>query len=77
MKTHPCPKCGNETPSERYELLGVLTCINCTPQSPKAKGVVVYDHKTGGVLEVCNDDQFEKLKSHNDPSKDEDVDFRP
>ena len=75
---HPCPKCGKPTPDERYQAIGVLTCCDCTPQKPRLLGVVVYDHKTGGVLELCNEDQFKAIKSHNDPSKDQDlVDFAP
>jgi hypothetical protein len=73
----PCPKCGKPFPEERRDL-GFGACIACTPQGERPLGVVVYDHKTGGVLEVCNRDQFEAIKSHNDPSKDKDLeDFTP
>jgi RNA polymerase-binding transcription factor DksA len=31
---HKCPECGKPVPNERRELLGVDTCIDCTPQQP-------------------------------------------
>jgi len=78
MGTHACPTCGKQVPDERFEVVGDLRCIECTPQRPRAKGVMVYDHKTAGVLEICNDEQFQAIKSHNDPSKDEGMeDFKP
>jgi len=76
--THPCPGCGKDVPDERRDLLGVETCVDCTPQKPRPKGYMVYDHKTGGVMETCSDEQHAKMSAHNDPSKDDDLeDFTP
>jgi len=77
--THPCPSCGKPVPDEREELLGVRTCIACTRQPPKPRGVMIYDHKTAGALHVCrSEEEFRKIKGHNDPSKDGDLeDFTP
>lgn len=75
---HPCPKCGQPTPDERYQIVGTLLCTTCTPQAPRLFGAMIYDHKTGGVLEVCNEEQFKAIKAHNDPSKDMDLEaFTP
>jgi len=75
---HPCPKCGKPTPDERYQIVGVLTCCECTPQKSRPLGAMIYSHKTGGVLELCNEEQLKAIKAHNDPSKDQDlVDFAP
>jgi formylmethanofuran dehydrogenase subunit E len=37
-----CPICGQEVPPERVELLGVTTCIKCTPQRPPPIGAWDY-----------------------------------
>lgn len=75
---HVCPKCGVLVPDERYELVGTLLCVKCTPEKPRPLGVPIYSHKTGAVLEICNEEQFKAIKSHNDPSKDKDLeDFTP
>lgn len=40
--TVPCTKCKAPMPVERKELLNVTTCIKCTPQKGKPKGVWDY-----------------------------------
>lgn len=50
MSEHSCPACGKPVPSERYELLGVKTCLDCTPTAIPYLGYVSYEHKTGGQL---------------------------
>jgi len=59
-----CSKCGKPMPAERLEF-GLHKCSACTPQS-KPKGVMIYDHKTGGVLETTSDEVFEEMKKSND-----------
>jgi hypothetical protein len=44
-ETIPCSKCGAAMPVERTELLGVTTCIKCTPQ--KGKPIGVWDYPEG------------------------------
>ena len=56
-----CAKCGKPMPAERAEL-GLMACKECTPQG-KPKGIMVYSHKTGGMLEVTNDEEvFQRIK---------------
>jgi hypothetical protein len=62
-----CSECDNEFPDERHDLLGVATCISCTPQAPKPLGVMIYDHKSGGVMETIDDPElFKQFKTSND-----------
>ena len=58
-----CKCCGKEFPDERYEILGVRFCIQCTPEVKPYLGVMKYDHKTGGVLAKTTDpEQFKEMK---------------
>jgi hypothetical protein len=58
-----CPICGVEVPPERKELLGVETCVKCTPQRPKPKGVMEYGSKNCGVLAITDNKKvFRYLK---------------
>jgi len=60
---HPCPACGKSTFDLRIELLGVVTCVQCTPQPTVVYGLMDYSHKTGGVLQIINDKKmFDKMK---------------
>ena len=60
---HKCPCCGCEVPDERFELLGVLTCLKCTPQKEKPLGIMEYAEKAGGVLMITDSRrEFEMLK---------------
>jgi len=57
-----CPVCGRDTPEERKTLLGVTTCISCTPQQ-EIYGIMNYDSKAGGVLNVLHSrEEFERLR---------------
>jgi hypothetical protein len=48
-------------PAERLEL-GLETCMECSPKG-KPRGVMVYSHKTGGVLEITESEEaFQELK---------------
>lgn len=70
--THKCPVCGIDVPDERRELLGVETCVKCTKQKPKPKGAMVYPHKTGGVLAICDtDEDYEAISKSANPRKEE------
>ena len=61
---HPCPECGKATPNERQEILNIATCIDCTEQPFKYKGVMEYDEKAGGVLILCKSEkEFKELKA--------------
>ncbi|MEK9769302.1 MAG: hypothetical protein VW683_10315 [Betaproteobacteria bacterium] len=44
--------CTTEIPEGRYEL-GYHTCIECNDEQPYL-GLLVYDHKTAGRLEIFN-----------------------
>ena len=60
-----CRKCGKPMPAERLEF-GYPDCMGCTPQA-KPKGVMVYSHKTGGVLDITTDEGvFQALKGSAD-----------
>jgi len=50
-QTIDCPGCGDEMPLGRMEWYDV--CSDCNDEQPYA-GMMVYDHKTGGRLEVFN-----------------------
>lgn len=61
--THKCPCCECEVPDERFELLGVLTCLKCTPQKERLFGIMEYTQKSGGVLMITDSrKEFEMLK---------------
>lgn len=63
MDTHKCPVCGCDVPNERSELIGVETCIRCTPQRPRPLGVVEYAEKAGGILFITESREiFNMLK---------------
>lgn len=57
--------CGNIIPSERIEL-GYRFCIKCADRSyVKPKGVMHFDHKTGGTLQILSVDQFNEHRKYN------------
>lgn len=56
-----CARCGRPMPAERLEF-GLTRCKECSPQG-RPKGVMVYDHKTAGVLCVTDSEEaFRALK---------------
>lgn len=66
-ETIACAKCGKPMPAERL-VLGLSGCKACTPQR-KPLGAMIYSHKTGGVLEVTdNEEAFKKIKGSADDS---------
>ena len=63
-ETTGCRKCGRPMPAGRLEF-GYEDCAACTPQG-KPRGVMVYEHKTGGWCEPVNEDVFREMKTGND-----------
>lgn len=60
-----CEKCKKAMPAERLEL-GLKTCMECSPKG-RPKGVMVYSHKTGGVLDITdNEEVFRQLRGSAD-----------
>lgn len=59
-----CSKCGKPMPAERLEL-GLSKCKDCSPKG-KPKGIMVYGHKTGGVLETVDEQVFKEMKGSSD-----------
>jgi len=50
-QTVDCPACGEEMPLGRKEWYNI--CADCNDEQPYA-GMMVYDHKTAGRLELFN-----------------------
>jgi hypothetical protein len=61
-----CSGCGKNMPAERYELLGVRTCIKCTPPRSKPYGIMEYSHKNTAQLVLC--DTFEEFHALKKPA---------
>ena len=57
--------CGSPMPYERFEL-GFKYCVKCAEQinRPKKRGRMVYEHKTGGYIEVLSDDSYKSNKKY-------------
>jgi hypothetical protein len=51
IQTVDCPACGEDMPAGR--IAWYSECTDCTDEQPYA-GMMVYDHKTAGRLEVFN-----------------------
>ena len=51
--------CGNPMPQERLEL-GFKYCVSCAEKinKPKTRGRMVYEHKTGGFIEIMSNESF-------------------
>jgi hypothetical protein len=62
----PCTNCGSKVESERIELLDSYVCAACAQsgiaQPPVEKGIMVYDHKTGGQLHIVSEAGYELHK---------------
>jgi len=63
-----CKVCNNQIESERLEVLpATICCIACAHkhniEKPR-KGIMVFDGKTGGELQVMNADFFENNKQY-------------
>jgi len=57
-----CARCGRPMPAERLEF-GFNCCKDCTPQT-KPKGIMIYSHKTAGVLETTDSEEvFKAIKT--------------
>jgi hypothetical protein len=58
-----CKRCGLPIPPERLEAVpDAVMCVKCLTAAgdvPQKKGRLVFDHKTGGQLEVLTPRQFE------------------
>lgn len=65
MSRH-CTSCGSEVEEERIELLDSHVCAACAQsgiaQPPIEKGVMVYDHKTGGQLHIVSEAGYDLHK---------------
>ena len=57
--------CGNPMPRERYEL-GFKYCVQCAERinKPKKKGRMVYEHKTGGYIELMSAESYKDNKKY-------------
>jgi len=58
MGVHLCPVCGTPVSNERTEILGIENCVRCTTQRPNPKGLMSYDEKAGGILQIVEDDRI-------------------
>ena len=57
-----CSNCNNQIDEERLELLPrTKICSECAQQIPftPMKGAMIFDHKTGGQLQVMGDKEYE------------------
>jgi len=61
-----CSRCKNPIPQERLDVVPDATmCVSCLKKAgdvPTKKGRLVFDHKTGGQLEVLSPKQFEAMQ---------------
>ncbi len=57
--------CGSPMPLERKEL-GFNYCISCADKinRPKTRGRMVYEHKTGGYIEIMSNDSYNSNKKY-------------
>ena len=57
--------CGSPMPLERKEL-GFNYCISCADKinKPKKRGRMVYEHKTGGYIEVLSAESYKDNKKY-------------
>lgn len=57
-----CIMCPNEIDPERLELLPqTRVCQKCAatgPQAPDIRAYNIYNHKTGGEIEICSESAF-------------------
>ncbi len=57
-----CAGCHQPIPTERLEAIpGVTHCVKCLSAGGdvrRVRGVVVYDHKTAGALQVLTSEQL-------------------
>lgn len=62
-------ECGSLVRSARSEL-GLNTCVRCAHENPvePPKGVMIYDHKTGGQLEVHSAESWREKKKYYIPN---------
>lgn len=57
--------CGNEIPQERHDL-GFKICTSCADACyVKPKGVMHFDHKTGGSIQILTNEQFQNHRKYN------------
>lgn len=55
-------KCGNAIPQERLDALpGTTSCVKCSTV-PRKVGRLVYEHKTGGSLQVLEPEQAAAMR---------------
>jgi Prokaryotic dksA/traR C4-type zinc finger len=61
-----CVHCNKPIPQERLDAIpDATTCVSClkaTGDVPRKKGRLVFDHKTGGQIEVLSPNQFETMR---------------
>jgi hypothetical protein len=57
--------CGNPIPQER-RALGFKYCVQCAERmnKPKMRGRMVYEHKTGGYIEVMSAESYNDNKKY-------------
>jgi hypothetical protein len=57
--------CGNPMPHERLEL-GFKYCVQCAERinKPKKRGRMVYEHKTGGYIELMSAESYNDNKKY-------------
>lgn len=63
-----CTKCRNPVEEERVKILDSTICSSCAKKNPtkKVKGILIYPHKTGGYIQVVNEETFDQFKSDTD-----------
>lgn len=65
-----CNRCKQPIPSERLSAVpDAVMCVPCLRASGDVKlkkGRLVFDHKTGGALEVVSEEQLNRMKETQD-----------
>jgi hypothetical protein len=67
-----CRTCENKIESERLEVLpNTLFCSSCAHKHNIVKprlGRMVFDHKTGGTLQIMSPQSFKETKAYYEPN---------
>jgi RNA polymerase-binding transcription factor DksA len=61
-----CASCHQPIPQERLEALpGTTRCVKCS-DTRKVKGALIFEHKTGGSLQVVSEEQQQRMRAAED-----------
>lgn len=61
---HICKLCKGEVEEVRVQMLKSMVCSKCAHnvKQSKVKGIMVFNHKTGGSVQVVNEEAFQDYR---------------